>query len=549
MRFGRASLRSGGKVLRLPLALALGMGLSLGLSLEGVGAALADETADLKREIAAAQRQNDALQRRIEGLERAQAQRAAAPADAGRNFSAIAAQAPGAAPADAPRAKMTDAPRANTTDWPRALASDAPLSWRGLTLFGVVDAGLAWQSHGAPFNGAYPQGLDYAISKNSNRSMFSVAPGGMGYSGIGLKGSETLAPGLAGVFAVNSQFNSASGQLANGPASLVQNNGLPLAAQSANGDSARAGQAFNDYAWFGLSSSSLGVLTFGRQRTLSTDDRAIYDPIGGSLAFSLLGYSGSLSSGDTENSRFDNALKYQTHVGPLRFGAIYRIGAPNSGRTSGSRWQGSAGFDVQDLSFDAVYSHVSGAVTLSSLSAAQVLVEPAGSLAGAVSDNSALLLSAKYSFGAFKFFGGYESIRYADPASPIAAPFTDSNGYSVSVVNNTAYQYHNKILQVFWTGVKYAYNDKTDFSVGYYHEMQNSYGAIPCNFSANTKLVTNAATCSGTEDAVGVVGEYHFSRKFEAYAGMMYSTVAGGMANGFLNSSTVDPMVGLRYAF
>lgn len=538
--------RCGGKDLSLALALGVSLGGLGGFGLWGGAGAARAETApndrsqtqtqsqaqaqaqaqaDLAREIAAARRQNEALRRRIERLE----------------------QKP--APTQTQAQAHDSSPAGLAADARRALAAETPLSWKGLTLFGVIDAGVAWQSHGAPLNGAYPQGLEYAISKNSNRPLFSVAPGGMGYSGLGLKGAEDIAPGLSAVFAVNTQFNSASGQLANGPASLVQNNGVPLTAQSANGDSARAGQAFNDYAWFGLSSSSLGVLTFGRQRTLSTDDRALYDPIGGSLAFSLLGYSGALSSGDTENSRFDNALKYQTHVGPLRFGAIYRVGAPNGGRTTGSRWQGSVGFDLQDLSFDAVYSHVSGAVTLSSLSAAQMVVEPSGSLAGTVSDNSALLLSAKYAYGAFKFFGGYESIRYADPASPISAPFVDSNGYDVSVVSNSAYQYHNKILQVFWTGVKYAYDGKTDLSIGYYHEMQNSYGLIPCNFSTNTKLVANAATCSGTEDAIGFVGEYHFTRKFEAYAGMMYSTVAGGMANGFLNSSTVDPMVGLRYAF
>ena len=432
-----------------------------------------------------------------------------------------------------------------------ALASDGPLTWHGITLFGVLDAGVAWQSHGAPFNGYYPQGLEYAISKNSNRSLFSVAPGGMGYSGVGLKGEEEILPGLAGVFGLNTNFNVASGQLSNGPASLIQNNGVPLAYQSANGDSARAGQAFNDYAYVGLSSASYGVLTYGRQRTLTTDDRSVYDPIAGSLAFSLLGYSGSLSSGDTENSRFDNSVKYLVHVGPARFGAIYKFGQPGSGanQTDGPTYQVSAGFDIQALSFDAVYSHVSGAITLASLSAAQVVTLPANTLAATISDNSAVLVSAKYTYGPFKFFGGYENINYADPQDPILAPYVDLNGYAISVATNNAYQYHDKILQLLWTGVKYAYDRHLDLSVGYYHEWQNSYGKTACNFANNTKLVTNAATCSGTEDAIGFVGEYHFTRKFEAYAGLMYSTVSGGMANGFLYNNTVDPTVGLRYAF
>jgi predicted porin len=496
------------------------------------GGAAADELSALKQEIAQTRQKNADLLNRVEKLE-------SRPAPSNRAVQTVPQAAPDAFVSQAATAPLD------------ALSGNGPLTWRGITLFGVLDAGVAWQSHGAPFNGYYPQGLEYAISKNSNRSMFNVAPGGMGYSGIGLKGQEAILPGVAGVFGLNTQFNLASGQLANGPASLVQNNGVPLAYQSSNGDSARAGQAFNDYAYLGLSSANYGVLTYGRQRTLTTDDRAVYDPIAGSIAFSLLGYSGSLSSGDTENSRFDNSLKYLVHVGPARFGAIYKLGQPGYGasRTTGPTYQVSAGFDYQEFSFDAVYSKVSGAITLSTLSAAQVLAQPAGALAGVISDNSAVLLSAKYSYGPFKFFGGYEYIDYADPKDPIVAPFVDSNGYTVSVATNNAYQYHDKILQVFWTGVKYAYDSQIDFSVGYYHEFQNSYGKIACNFRNNTKLVTNAATCSGTEDAIGLVGEYHFSKKLEAYAGLMYSTVSGGMANGFLYTNTVDPTIGLRYTF
>lgn len=508
--------------------------LAAGLSLVEMAGARADDLPQLRAQTEDLKRQHEKLVKRLEKIE---LQSWAAP------------DSPSSAPQQpsSPQDFVASASKAPLD----ALTGDGPLTWHGITLFGVIDAGLAWQSAGAPFNGSYPQGLEYAIAKNSSRSLWSVAPGAMGYSGIGLKGEQEILPGFAGVFAVNTNFNPASGQLSNGPASLVQNNGVPLAYQSANGDSARAGQAFNDYAYLGVSSADYGVLTWGRQRTLTTDDRAVYDPIAGSLAFSLLGYTGSLSSGDTENSRFDNSIKYLVHVGPARFGAIYKLGQPGNGssQTNGPTYQLSAGFDYQNLSFDAVYSHVSGAITLASLSAAQVRVEPVGSLAGTVSDNQAVLLSAKYTFNQFKFFGGYEYINYADPANPIAAPYVDSNGYVVSVVNNTAYQYHDKVLQLFWTGVKYAYDKHLDLSVGYYHEWQNSYGKVPCSTAYNTKLITNAATCSGAEDAVGFVAEYHFNKRLEAYAGVMYSGVTGGMANGFLNVNTFDPTVGVRYTF
>lgn len=499
-------------------------------------AAKADDVTQLKQEAKALRKQNQALEKRLGVLEKRQAEKTRV-----TEKGSDAAAAPGAFLADTSKGAL------------QALTHDGPLTWHGITLFGVLDAGLAWQSHGTPLNGLYPQGLEYAISKNSNRAGFNVAPGGMGYSGIGLKGEEELLPGLAGVFAVNTQFDLASGQLSNGPGSLVQNNGVPLATQSSNGDSARAGQAFNDYAYAGVSSKTFGVLTFGRQRTLTTDDRAVYDPIGSSLAFSLLGYTGSLSSGDTENSRFDNSLKYRVDAGPLRFGAIYKFNGGGSGSpTNGPTYQLSAGADIDALSFDAVYSHVSGAITLSSLTAAQVATSPADALAGTVSDNQAVLLSTKYTYNQFIFFGGYEHINYADPKDPIVAPYTNSNGYVVSVISNNAYQYHDRILQLFWTGVKYAYDDHLILSAAYYHELQNAYGQYGCNTPAGVtvnKVVVSGSTCSGTEDAISGVAEYHFTKRFEVYAGLMYSNVTNGLASGFLYHNTFDPTVGVRYAF
>ena len=218
------------------------------------------------------------------------------------------------------------------------------------------------------------------------------------------------------------------------------------------------------------------------------------------------------------------------------FGGIVKFGGQGAGfnGAGNASYQVSAGFDYEALSFDVVYSHVSDAITLSSLSAAQLAYRAGGhSLASTVSDNSAVLLSAKYTYNQFKFFGGYEYINYADPKNPITTPFVDSNGYNVAFATSNAYQYHDKILQLFWTGVKYAYDSHLAISAGYYHELQNSYGNIGCNYATNNKLVTNAATCSGTEDAVGLVAEYHFNKRFEAYGGVMYSVVANGMANGF----------------
>jgi predicted porin len=398
--------------------------------------------------------------------------------------------------------------------------------------------GAAWQSHGTPFSGLFPQGLEYRISKNSNRAGFNVAPNGLGYSNIGLKGSKEVAPNLATIFDINTQFNPGSGMIGDGLGSLTKNNGVALNSQSSRGDSALAGQAFNNIAYAGLESQTFGALTVGRQKTLTADSASTYDPMDTAPAFSVI--TGSVAgAGSTENSRLDNALKYRVNAGPARFAALVQIGC---GAASQAAYQFQAGGDIGGLSFDATYSHISGSVSAAALSAAQVVTEPPGSLAGTISDNTAYAFAAKYTYDHFKFFGGFEAVEYADPRIPVAPGFTGLGGYQISATNNTAYQYHDRTRRVFWTGVKYAYDDHLELTAAYYHGMQDSYGKTDCDSSASN-------TCSGTLDAVSGLIDYHFNTRFEVYAGLMYSTVANGLASGYLYRNTIDPQVGVRYQF
>jgi predicted porin len=57
-------------------------------------------------------------------------------------------------------------------------------------------------------------------------------------------------------------------------------------------------------------------------------------------------------------------------------------------------------------------------------------------------------------------------------------------------------------------------------------------------------------------DAVSFVADWRFAKRFDAYAGIMWSQVQNGLANGFLLApaginkvSAYDPGVGLRYQF
>ena len=95
-------------------------------------------------------------------------------------------------------------------------------------------------------------------------------------------------------------------------------------------------------------------------------------------------------------------------------------------------------------------------------------------------------------------------------------------------------------------GVKYAV--RPDLSVAYYHEEQNSFqsGAVNVGGVCTTSAF---AQCSGQLDAVSFVADYRFAKRFDAYAGIMWSQVSNGLANGFLQRSSIDPTVGLRFQF
>ena len=47
-----------------------------------------------------------------------------------------------------------------------------------------------------------------------------------------------------------------------------------------------------------------GTLTFGRQNSLELDGVNAYDPMGGSYAFSPIGWRDGVGVGDTEDARF-----------------------------------------------------------------------------------------------------------------------------------------------------------------------------------------------------------------------------------------------------
>jgi predicted porin len=429
---------------------------------------------------------------------------------------------------------------------------DNALTYKGITLYGTVDLGLQYQTHGAPTSDYFPAGSADIVQKNSNHSISGVTPSNLSQSKIGLQGVEPIGGDWSAVFRLEAFFNPQSGQISDALKSLVQNNGRSVASgtQTTNLDSSVAGQPFQQ-AYAGVSSKSIGTFTFGRQNTLLADGITKYDPNAASQAFSLIGLSGTTAGGgDTQDRRLDSSLKYvATYADIVHAGAMYKPSEGNG--ISNSAYQISLGAEYAGASVDAYYVKVHDAISAAPLSADQVNLLPSlgfsvnNSLAGTISDNTSYSIMGLYNLGIVKLFAGYEHISFANPRTPLAAGYDDIGGYTLAFVNNTAFP-TDKVLQVFWAGAKYKVLPNVELTAAYYGYKQNSYGT-----GASAGCSTSVAgTCSGTMDAFSLDAVWRVTKRFDAYAGALYTGVHDGLANGYVFHTTdINPTVGVRFSF
>ncbi len=468
--------------------------------------------------------------------------------------------------------------------------TDCALTWHGITLYGAYDVGIGWVSHGLPENAVNYEG-ESLVNRNANHSRFLVAPNNLSQTGFGIRGKEEFLPGWSVVFNASTGVNPQSGQLANASATDTINNGLPRKSYSEAIDGARAGQPFNDEFYAGVASTSFGTLTFGRQRSLGTDAMLAYDPANGSYAFSYIGYNGTMAGGgDTEDSRWDDALKYRLTYGPVHFGAMYKFVDGSGGcYSASSTWTAATctpesphnnayGFDVggeyHRFSADVVYQHYNQAIsvlnpllgpqsptqpyqsTVNSINTNPItgnnLIGTTNTVYGIVTDNSAIMAAAKYTWGPVKFFGGYEHIRQLNPQHPLGVGASDQGSVFMSGVEDNNLD-SPKIVQIFWMGAKYAVDSKTDITFSWYHQMQNDF-RVPSTCSPEAGF---RASCAGSLNEVSLYADHHFTKRFDGFAGVAYSWVSGGLAIAIPHGpgvpynydSNLAPTIGGRFSF
>ena len=474
---------------------------------------------------------------------------------------------------------------------------------KGICVYGNFDMGIAYEQHGNAFNAMAAGPLNFIAEKASNGSYFGVAANMMSTSFIGLRGKQEIGDNLYAVFNLQTLFNPASGMNGNGLGAIVQNNGLGQSPQlgtfaNSYGDSSKAGEMFNNAAYFGISSPTYGTFTMGRQSALSSDLVVNYDSLSGSNAWSLITFEGATGGGGvTENRIYDNSYEYRLNIGPVRLAAEAQL-RNSSNSAVGNAFEGDIGFDYMGLSMDFVGGKITDAASVSTtLSSAQVnLITNTqtgantslgyavncslGCMSGVVSDNTVFAVAARYTIGPWKLYGGYEHVTYSNPDSSLAPGAFDYGGYNLGIVNNNFYA-SNKNLNIFWAGVKYAITPTLDIAAAYYGQRAGFFTvgtgptgtqlAVPASGinpgtqgAACAANSASSAGCAGGTDMVSVAIDWRFARHVDMYAGVAWEQKFGGFVNGYVLStangaltgnnvatrvSNFDPGIGLRYQF
>lgn len=186
-----------------------------------------------------------------------------------------------------------------------------------VTLYGIIDVGVNY------------------INNDNGKSNVTLTSGVVNGSRWGLKGVEDLGGGLKAIFQLENGFSVANGTLGQG------------------------GRLFGRQAYVGLSSTSFGSITAGRQLD------SIVDYL---QSFSTDGYTGVAHPFDNDNLdngyRVNNTVKYTSpNIKGFQFGGMYGFSnsansGPGTGFGNNRQWSLGANYQAGVFGFGAGYSHL-----------------------------------------------------------------------------------------------------------------------------------------------------------------------------------------------
>ncbi|MGU8077159.1 porin [Burkholderia pyrrocinia] len=238
-------------------------------------------------------------------------------------------------------------------------AASAAHAQSSVTLYGIMDAGIAYTNHAAPDGG----------------DAFKLKSGNKNTSRWGLRGVEDLGGGLKAVFRLESGIDLANGGFDDGPDSI-----------------------FARRATVGLK-GQWGEITLGRNFTVTFDYLLPFDPMGYAQNYSWA--TSSTATGGRRDGLFtraSNTVRYDGNYAGFKFGAMVGLGnVPGSVKTS-SKYDFALGYTSGPFAAVVTFDRQHGAAD------SVTPADPVNTIQG-------IHAGLSYDFGHLKTMAGYRNYR------------------------------------------------------------------------------------------------------------------------------------------
>jgi predicted porin len=365
-----------------------------------------------------------------------------------------------------------------------------------VTIYGVVDAGVFYQSKAGP----------------ANNSLFAVNSGGLSGSRLGFKGTEDLGGGLKANFQLEMGFNTDTGT-------------------GAQQDAVTGSTLFGRTSTVGLS-GSFGSVNIGRQT-----DFAYSGTAGGMATFSHAAYVNAFSKVDgntqarLQGDRTNNSIRYDMPAfGGLNGGVMFGLGEQAGGGTAGQSYAAGLKYDNGPLAFGGSYYQSKAGSSPSDRNLIGGIAAPTGgvvtnggNLAGATATKT-FTLGASYNFGFGKLYGNWSRVNLLAGTGTGALTQTFNSGTYGSATSNSA-------------------NNKLDlFEIGYNHNLTASLQLLTGYAHTNVSFING--TPQGKLNQVFVGTDYFLSKRTDLYAIGTYVRTSDVVNPLNLTSSTTPSLNG-----
>jgi len=377
-----------------------------------------------------------------------------------------------------------------------ALAASAAHAQSSVTLYGLVDVGIAYTNNVATTQNGLP-------GHGSGR--VALQSGNISGSRFGLRGSEDLGGGLHAIFVLENGFNVNNGALGQG------------------------GRMFGRQAFVGLSTDQYGTLTMGRQYDSMVD---YVSPLSGTAG--TFGDSGFAHVYDNDNLqhtvRFSNSVKFASvDYSGFKFGGMYAFSNSTSFAVDRA-YSAGVSYNSGPLRLAAAYLQINGSAAASTPSGTanqNVAADPSEFKATAGGGN--LTADVQRTVGA--------GVGYTFGPAAINFVYTHSQYQNTSAfgLNPASGSTHFDNYEL---NVKYALTPA--LSLGLMDTFTDGHlnGVSKSNFSSDPKW-----------NQVNAIARYSLSKRTEVYGEAMYQHAIGSkntavMYNAGGNSATSNQVMG-----